>query len=215
MWPTTIWRLGQIVDALSHSAIWKDTAIFVTEDDPQSGVDHVDAHRSILLVMSPYVRKGFISHRHSSMGSIQKTIYQLLGLGPLNLEDALASDLSDMFTTEPNLEPYTALPTDPASLTRRVPALPGRKQPRRRRIWQTSTTARKSARIFKRRRLLPPVKQPRAPLRNDMHRRHSSLAVLALAVEVVAQVVRADLSGRVVNPACAWSSEPHGGLKVS
>ena len=53
--------------------------------------------------MSPYVRKGFLSHRHSSMGSIQKTIYELLGLGPLNLEDALASDLSDMFTTEPNL----------------------------------------------------------------------------------------------------------------
>jgi YVTN family beta-propeller protein len=105
--------LGQIIDDLSHSAIWKDTAVFVTEDDPQSGVDHVDAHRSILLVMSPYVRQGFISHRHSSMGSIQKTIYELLGLGPLNLEDALASDLSDMFTAEPNLAPYTALPTDP------------------------------------------------------------------------------------------------------
>jgi YVTN family beta-propeller protein len=105
--------LGQIVDVVSHSAIWKDTAIFVTEDDPQSGVDHVDAHRSILLVMSPSVRKGFLSHRHSSMGSIQKTIYQLLGLGPLNLEDALAPDLSDMFATEPNLDPFTALPTDP------------------------------------------------------------------------------------------------------
>jgi YVTN family beta-propeller protein len=104
--------LAQIVDALSRSAIWKDTAVFVTEDDPQSGVDHVDGHRSILLVMSPYVRRGFISHRHSSMGSIQRTIYELLGLGPLNLEDALASDLSDMFTTEPNLAPYTALPTD-------------------------------------------------------------------------------------------------------
>jgi YVTN family beta-propeller protein len=105
--------LGQIVDAVSHSGIWNDTAIFVTEDDPQSGVDHVDAHRSILLVISPYVGKGFLSHRHSSMGSIQKTIYQLLGLGPLNLEDALAPDLSDMFATEPNLEPYAALPADP------------------------------------------------------------------------------------------------------
>ena len=105
--------LGQIIDYLSHSAIWKDTAVFVTEDDPQSGVDHVDAHRSILLVMSPYVRQGFISHRHSSMGSIQKTTYELLGLGPLNLEDALASDLSDMFTAEANLAPYTTLPTDP------------------------------------------------------------------------------------------------------
>jgi hypothetical protein len=104
--------LGQIIDVLSHSVIWKDTAVFVTEDDPQSGVDHVDAHRSVLLVMSPYVRGGFLSHQHSSMGSIQRTIYELLGIGSLNLEDALASDLSDMFTTEPNLAPYTALPVD-------------------------------------------------------------------------------------------------------
>ncbi|MDT7812351.1 MAG: hypothetical protein QOJ42_2267, partial [Acidobacteriaceae bacterium] len=72
-----------------------------------------DAHRSVLLVMSPYARSGFLSHRHSSMGSIQRTIYELLGLGSLNLEDALASDLSDMFTTEPNLTPYTSLPSDP------------------------------------------------------------------------------------------------------
>jgi hypothetical protein len=105
--------LGQILDFLSHSPIWKDTAVFVTEDDPQSGVDHVDAHRSILLVMSPWVRSGFLSHRHSSMGSIQKTIYELLGIGPLNLEDALASDLSDMFMDKPNLGPYTALSVDP------------------------------------------------------------------------------------------------------
>jgi YVTN family beta-propeller protein len=104
--------LGQIIETLSHSSIWKDTAVFVTEDDPQSGVDHVDAHRSVLLVMSPYVRKGFLSHRHSSMGSIQKTIYELLGLGSLNLEDALASDLSDMFTATPDLAPYVALPAD-------------------------------------------------------------------------------------------------------
>jgi YVTN family beta-propeller protein len=105
--------LGQILDFLSHQSIWRDTAVFVTEDDPQSGVDHVDAHRSILLVMGPWVRGGFLSHRHSSMGSIQKTIYELLGIGPLNLEDALAADLSDMFTDKPNISPYTALPVDP------------------------------------------------------------------------------------------------------
>jgi YVTN family beta-propeller protein len=104
--------LGQILDYLSHSPIWKDTAVFVTEDDPQSGVDHVDAHRSLLLTMSPYVRSGYVSHRHSSMGSIQKTIYELLGIGPLNLEDALATDLSDMFSMVPNPTPYTVLPED-------------------------------------------------------------------------------------------------------
>jgi hypothetical protein len=105
--------LGRILDFLSHQSIWKDTAVFVTEDDPQSGVDHVDAHRSILLVMSPWVRSGFLSHRHSSMGSIQKTIYELLGIGPLNLEDALAADLGDMFTTQSQLAPYKVLAVDP------------------------------------------------------------------------------------------------------
>jgi YVTN family beta-propeller protein len=105
--------LGKIVDFISHSAIWKDSAIFVTEDDAQGGVDHVDAHRSVLLAMSPYIRKGVVSHRHSSMGSIQKTAYELLGLGPLNLEDRLAADLSDMFTATPDFTPYAAVASDP------------------------------------------------------------------------------------------------------
>ena len=94
--------LGKIVDFLTRSAIWKDSAMFVTEDDAQGGVDHVDAHRSVLLAISPYIRKGIVSHRHSSMGSIQKTAYELLGLGPLNLEDRLAADLSDMFAATPD-----------------------------------------------------------------------------------------------------------------
>ena len=104
--------LGKIVDTISHSDIWKDSAIFVTEDDAQGGVDHVDAHRSVLLVMSPWVRPGYVSHRYSSMPSIQKTMYELLGLGPLNLEDALAADLGDMFTDTPDLRPFTVEPSD-------------------------------------------------------------------------------------------------------
>lgn len=104
--------LGKIIETISHSAIWKDSAIFITEDDAQGGVDHVDAHRSVLLVISPWVRRGYVSHRHSSMPSIQKTMYELLGLGPLNLEDALAADLSDIFTDTPDLEPFTAQPSD-------------------------------------------------------------------------------------------------------
>ena len=104
--------LGQILEFLSHQPLWKDSAVFVTEDDPQSGVDHVDAHRSVLLVMGPYVKKNYISHQHSSMGSIQKTIYELLGLGPLNLEDALAADLSDMFVLTPDLKPFESVPPD-------------------------------------------------------------------------------------------------------
>jgi hypothetical protein len=104
--------LGRIMDKITHSSIWKDSAIFVIEDDAQDGGDHVDAHRSPVLVMSPYVRRGFVSHRHSSMGSVQKTIYELLGLGPLNLEDALAADMSDMFTDQPDTSPFTFLPSD-------------------------------------------------------------------------------------------------------
>ncbi|MGC9197601.1 MAG: alkaline phosphatase family protein [Acidobacteriaceae bacterium] len=104
--------LGEIVDFISHSRIWKDTAIFVTEDDAQGGVDHVDAHRSVLLVISPYVRAGYVDHRHTSMSSILRTIYELLGAGSLNLEDALAADLSPMFTAQPDLTPFTAKPSD-------------------------------------------------------------------------------------------------------
>jgi hypothetical protein len=104
--------LGKIMELISHSAIWPQSAVFVFEDDAQGGVDHVDAHRSPLLVMSPYVKRGMISHRYTSMPSVQKTIYELLGLGSLNLEDALSADLSDMFTTTPDLEPFTAEAVD-------------------------------------------------------------------------------------------------------
>jgi YVTN family beta-propeller protein len=104
--------LGRIMDFLSHSAIWKESAVFVTEDDAQGGVDHVDAHRSVLLAMSPYIRRGMVSHRHTSMTSIQKTTYELLGLGPLNLEDRLAGNLGDVFTSTPDLAPYVAVPVD-------------------------------------------------------------------------------------------------------
>jgi hypothetical protein len=84
----------------------------VTEDDAQGGVDHVDAHRSILLVASPWVRPGSVSHRHTSMGSISRTINELLGIGPLNLEDALAGEITGIFDTVTHLEPYAAKSAD-------------------------------------------------------------------------------------------------------
>ncbi len=105
--------LGRIVEFLSKSSIWKDSAVFVTEDDAQSGVDHVDAHRSILLVASPWVKPGVVSHGHADMGSITRTIDELLGLGSLNLEDALAGEITGIFSTTPHLEPFNTLPSDP------------------------------------------------------------------------------------------------------
>ncbi len=104
--------LGRIVDFLSRTSIWKDSALFVTEDDAQDGVDHVDAHRSILLIASPWVTPGAVSHQHSSMGSITRTINELLGVGSLNLEDALAGEFSGAFSASPHLEPFTFLPSD-------------------------------------------------------------------------------------------------------
>ena len=105
--------LGKIVAYLSKTSIWKDSAIFVTEDDAQSGVDHVDAHRSILLIASPWVKPGSVSHRHTSMGSIIRTIDELLGLGPLNLEDALAGEITGVFDSRPHLEPNAVRASDP------------------------------------------------------------------------------------------------------
>ena len=104
--------LGKIVEKISGSPIWADSAIFVIEDDAQDGGDHVDAHRSPVLMISPYSRRGYVSHRHCSMPSVQKTIYELLELGPLNMEDALAADLSDMFTDRPDLAPFALQPSD-------------------------------------------------------------------------------------------------------
>lgn len=104
---------GRIIAFLSRTSIWKSSAVFVTEDDAQGGVDHVDAHRSVLLVASPWVRPGSVSHAHSSMGSIIRTIDELLGLGSLNLEDALAGQIPGIFGSQLHLAAYNVRPSDP------------------------------------------------------------------------------------------------------
>jgi YVTN family beta-propeller protein len=104
--------LGRIIAFLSRTSIWKDSALFVTEDDAQGGVDHVDAHRSVLLVASPWVTPNSVSHQHTSMGSITRTIDELLGLGPLNLEDALAGEMTGVFDAKLHPDPFKFLPSD-------------------------------------------------------------------------------------------------------
>ena len=104
--------VGRIVEYLSHTPYWKNMMIVITEDDAQNGVDHVDAHRSILMVISPWVKKSFVSHVHYSFGSIFKTFWNILDMPYLNQYDACANDLSDFFTTEPDFKPYNALPVD-------------------------------------------------------------------------------------------------------
>lgn len=89
-------------------------AIFVTEDDAQDGNDHVDAHRSILQVYSPYAKRNHVGHQHCSFGSIFKTFWNLLGIPYLNQYDAAATDLADFFTEKADFTPfYQALPLGP------------------------------------------------------------------------------------------------------
>jgi DNA-binding beta-propeller fold protein YncE len=105
--------VGRIVEYLSHTQYWKNMMIVVTEDDAQNGVDHVDAHRSILMVISPWVNRNYVSHMHYSFGSIFKTFWNILGLPYLNQYDAGATDFGDFFTATPDLTPYNAVTVDP------------------------------------------------------------------------------------------------------
>jgi YVTN family beta-propeller protein len=104
--------LGRLVEFLSHTPYWKNMAIVVTEDDSQDGKDHLDAHRSLLMVISPYAKKDYVGHVHYSFGSIFKTFWHILGLPYLNQYDATATDLADLFTSEPDFSPYRAVPVD-------------------------------------------------------------------------------------------------------
>jgi len=104
--------VGRIVEYLSHTPYWGNMAIVITEDDAQNGVDHIDAHRSILMVISPWAKKDYVSHIHYSFGSIFKTFWNILGLPYLNQYDAGANDLADFFTDTPDFTPYNALPVD-------------------------------------------------------------------------------------------------------
>jgi hypothetical protein len=105
--------LGRVVDLLSHTPYWRQMAIFVTEDDAQNGRDHVDHHRSICMVISPYARFGHVSHIHTSIPSIIKTINLIHGMPYINQYDAMASDLSDMFQATPDFRPYEAVLVHP------------------------------------------------------------------------------------------------------
>jgi len=105
--------LGRIVEFLSRTPYWKNMAIFVTQDDSGGEPDHVDAQRSVLLVISPWAKRGYVSHRHTTIPSLHRTLYQLLGLPPLNLFDALANDFADCFTAKPDFSPYRCRPVDP------------------------------------------------------------------------------------------------------
>ena len=104
--------LGRILHKLSRTKWWKEMLIIVTEDDAQDGRDHVDAHRSVLMMVSPWVKRNYVSHTHANFGAILKTIYNITDVPPLNHFDATASLLQDFFTDKPDFTPYTAEKVD-------------------------------------------------------------------------------------------------------
>lgn len=102
--------LGQIVEAVSKSKFWKETAIFVIEDDPQAGLDHIDGRRTVALCISPYTKRGEVISTHYNQNSVLRTIELILGLSPMSQFDMIANPMTDCFTNKPDFRSYTALP---------------------------------------------------------------------------------------------------------
>jgi len=101
--------LGRIVEAFTKSRFWENTVIFVVEDDSQGGWDHVSAYRTVSLVISPYSRLKTVNHTFYTQPSLARTIEQILGLPPMNIQDAITNTMTDCFTDKPDNTPYTAL----------------------------------------------------------------------------------------------------------
>ncbi len=101
---------GLVIEYLSESAFWKDTVVFVVEDDPQSGADHVDSHRTVCLAIGPYVKRGYVSSVRYSFPSFFKTFEFILGIDSLYQTDMRAAPMLDVFTNTPDFSQYKALP---------------------------------------------------------------------------------------------------------
>jgi YVTN family beta-propeller protein len=102
--------LGRVVEALSHSKFWPETCIFVVQDDPQAGFDHIDGHRTVAMVISPYTRRGAIDSTNYNQTSMMRTMELIMGLPPMNQFDASATPMSACFTDQVDLTPYQAVP---------------------------------------------------------------------------------------------------------
>ncbi len=102
--------LGRVIEALSHSKFWKETCIFVVQDDPQAGFDHVDGHRTVAMVVSPYTRRKVVDSTNYNQTSMIRTMELILGLPPMNQFDASATAMASCFTETPNFTPYDSVP---------------------------------------------------------------------------------------------------------
>jgi YVTN family beta-propeller protein len=99
--------LGRVVEAISKSRFWKESAIFVVEDDAQNGPDHVDAHRSVALVASPWARRKTVDSTLYTTAGMLRTMELILGLPPMSQYDAAAAPMYGAFQTAPDLTPFT------------------------------------------------------------------------------------------------------------
>lgn len=101
---------GQVVEAISHSKFWSQSAIFVVEDDAQNGSDHIDAHRTVAFAISPYIRRQSVDSTIYTTSSMLRTMELILGLQPMSQFDALANPMIASFQAQPDLRPYTVRP---------------------------------------------------------------------------------------------------------
>jgi len=116
--------LGRIIEGLSRSPFWKNTVVFVLEDDAQNGPDHVDSHRSVLLVISAYSKAGVV-HRFANTTDVLVTIEEILGLGQLSQFDYYGRPLRDIWTAQPDLGEYRALTPSVSLSEKNLASAPG------------------------------------------------------------------------------------------
>ncbi|MEU5592911.1 bifunctional YncE family protein/alkaline phosphatase family protein [Streptomyces sp. NPDC020298] len=102
--------VGRMVDEISHSTYWKDSAIFVVEDDSQNGLDHVDGHRAPVQIISPWAKRGTVDDHYYSQITMMRTIEQILGIHPMNQKDSAATPMYGAFTRKADNAPFTAVP---------------------------------------------------------------------------------------------------------
>ncbi|MFF0017113.1 alkaline phosphatase family protein [Streptomyces sp. NPDC005374] len=102
--------VGRMVDEISHSKYWKDSAIFVVEDDSQNGLDHVDGHRAPVQVISPYAQHGTVDSHYYTQITMIRTVEQILGIHPMNQKDSAATPMYGAFTPKADTTPFTAVP---------------------------------------------------------------------------------------------------------
>jgi DNA-binding beta-propeller fold protein YncE len=104
--------LGRVIDGISHSPYWKDTCIFANEDDPQAGYDHIDGHRSLCIVASPYTLRRRVISRFYNQSSVLRTMEHILGIPPMTRVDAESPLMTACFSDHPDFTPYDSVPNE-------------------------------------------------------------------------------------------------------